>query len=300
MEIIDEFISLMKKKEIVINYLQIHEGSSLIGEYSRLDTKTRLNVYSVSKSITSIGVGIANDEGVFHLDDRLAQFFPEYNFEKLSPYLSEVRVKDFLTMTCGLGQKLFFSDDKERYATKDWIDYFMHSEFLYEPGVHFSYSNFNAYMLSCIVERQTGETLLDYMKPRFFEKIGIGNPDWMLCPMGHNTGAYGLMLTIDEMSRIGLFLLQNGVWNGERILSENYIREATVNHIHTNTPQSGYGYQFWINPDGTSYRADGKYGQYIVVVPENNLVVTVQALDTKNVFDDLWEKLVNPLKERCF
>lgn len=228
MEIIDEFISLMKKKEIVINYLQIHEGSSLIGEYSRLDTKIRLNVYSVSKSITSIGVGIAIDEGVFHLDDRLAQFFPEYNFEKLSPYLSEVRVKDFLTMTCGLGQKLFFSDDKERYATKDWIDYFMHSEFLYEPGVHFSYSNFNAYMLSCIVERQTGETLLDYMKPRFFEKIGIGNPD------------------------------------------------------------------------GTSYRVDGKYGQYIVVVPENNLVVTVQALDTKNVFDDLWEKLVNPLKERCF
>ena len=297
MKSIETFVRKMKEKDISINYIQAYKGEELLGEYSRLDTKTRLNVYSVSKSVTSIGVGIAIKEGVLTLNSMLKDIFPEYADKMEGTYISKINVEHLLTMTCGLRDKLFFSDDKERYEVKDWISYFMEQVFAYEPGTHFDYSNFNTYMLSCILERVTGQTLVEYLKTRFFEKLGIGNPDWLSCPMGHTTAANGLLLTIDEMSVIGRFLLQEGVWNGERILSAEYIRDASKNHISTNMPKYGYGYQFWVNPDGESYRADGKYGQYIIVVPKKELVVTVQALESKKFFDDVWEELVIPLEE---
>ena len=152
----------------------------------------------------------------------------------------------------------------------------------------------NTYILACIIEKVSSETLLSYMTSRFFNKIGIGNPDWLVCPKGHNTAANGLLLTIDEMSRIGRFLLKKGKWNGEQILSESFIEDATHNHITTNMPKAGYGYQFWINPDKKSYRADGKYGQYIVVLPEQQSVITMQALEGRKIFNDVWSELIVP------
>ena len=134
----------------------------------------------------------------------------------------------------------------------------------------------------------------DYMTPRFFDKLGIGNPDWLTCPMGHSAGANGLFLSIDEMSRIGQFLLHDGCWNGEQLLDPAYLHEAEKNQYPVNAPKHGYGYFFWTNPDDESYRADGMYGQYIVVVPKSKAVVTVQALDSKKFFDDVWSELVVP------
>lgn len=293
----NHFLQKMKEKDIVINYIQIYQNDRLIEEYGRLDKKTRLNVYSVSKSVTSLGAGIACDEGLLRLDDRLLDFFPEYREQKTAPAVKNITVRDLLTMTCGLKEKLFFADDPQRYQVKDWIDFFMKNDFCYEPGTHFEYSNFNTYMLSCVVEKVSGKTLLEYLKPRLFEPLHIGNADWITCPCGHTAAANGLLLTIDEMSSIGRLLLRKGEWEGQRLVSQAYIEEATQNHIHTNMPKCGYGYQFWINPDCTSYRADGKYGQYIVVVPDSDLVVSLQALESKKFFDDVWTDLVVPYKK---
>ena len=105
-------------------------------------------------------------------------------------------------------------------------------------------------MCSCIVERAAGCTLKDYMTPRFFDKLGIGNPDWLTCPMGHSAGANGLFLSIDEMSRIGQFLLHDGCWNGEQLLDPAYLHEAEKNQYPVNAPKHGYGYFFWTNPAG--------------------------------------------------
>lgn len=293
----NDFLQKMKEKDISINYIQIYQDDILVEEYERLDTKTRLNVYSVAKSVTSLGVGIARDEGFLRLDDRLLDFFPEYGTQKTAPAVEQITVRDLLTMTCGLKDKLFFSDDPDRYRIKDWIDYFMKNDFAYDPGTHFEYCNFNTYMLSCIVEKASGQTLLEYLKPRLLDPLQIGNADWLVCPCGHTAAANGLLLTIDEMSSIGRLLLKKGEWEGRRLVSQSYIEEATQNHIHTNMPKCGYGYQFWINPDYTSYRADGKYGQYIVVVPDSNLVVSLQALESKKFFDDVWTDLVVPYKK---
>ena len=298
MEIISGFLEKMKERDIVINYIQVYQGAQLLDAYQRMETKTRLNVYSVSKSVTSLGVGIAMGEGRLALEDRVLDFFPEYRHQNLHPNVSKITVRNLLTMTCGLTEPLFFADDARRYQEKDWVDFFMRNDFAYEPGSHFEYSNFNTYLLSCIVEKVCGQSLLDYMKPRFFEPLGIGNPDWISCPMGHTVAANGLLLTIDEMSAIGRLLLQNGKWEGSTLVPEVYLKEAVQNQVHTNMPKCGYGYQFWINPDYESFRADGKYGQYIVVVPKKELVISLQALDSKKFFEDVWSELAVPYLER--
>lgn len=298
MSLLTEFLQKMKEKDVVLHYVQVWHGEELLEEYSRLEQKTRLNVYSVAKSVTSLGIGIAMQEKFLTAEDKLLDFFPEYRHQDIHPNIKKITVHDLLTMNCGLSGKLFFSDDPKRYQEHDWVDYFFHNDFGFEPGTHFEYCNFNTYMLSCMIEKLTGQTLLEYMKPRFFEPLGIGNADWLTCPMGHSAAANGLMLTIDEMSAIGRLLLQKGKWQGTQLVPEWYIGEATKNQIKKDVPKCGYGYQFWINPDYQSYRADGKYGQYIIVVPEQELVVTLQALDSKKFFRDVWDELVVPYKEQ--
>ena len=290
----EEFIAKMKQKDIVINFVQAWRNDTLEESYARLDKPTRLHAYSVSKSVTSIGVGLAVQEGLLKLDDPVLKFYPEYDPATLAPNLRKMTVRDLLKMGCGSKDKMFFWNDAQRLQCKDWQDYFLRNAFPYEPGTRFEYNNFNTYMCSCIVERVAGCTLKDYMTPRFFDKLGIGNPDWLTCPMGHSAGAYGLFLSIDEMSRIGQFLLHDGCWNGEQLLDPAYLHEAEKNQYPVNAPKHGYGYFFWTNPDDESYRADGRYGQYIVVVPKSNVVVTVQALDSKKFFDDVWSELVVP------
>lgn len=295
MSYIERFLEKIKEKNIVINYIQISKGNEIVEEYKRVDTLTRLNVYSISKSVTSLAIGIALQEKLIKLDDKLIKYFPEIVPKNDLELINKIEIKHLLTMSCGVESKLFFSDDIERYITDDWIKYFFEKNFLHEPGEHFEYCNFNTYLLSCIIERVSGVKMLEYMKPRFFEKIGIYNPEWLECPHGHTVGAYGLLLTIDEMMKIGRLLLNNGTANGEEIISRKYIEEATKNQILNNTPKNGYGYQFWVNPDNKSYRADGKYGQYIIVVPEHDLVVCIQAFDSQKFYDDVWNELVVPI-----
>ncbi|KRM81612.1 serine hydrolase domain-containing protein [Liquorilactobacillus vini] len=296
MEYLDNFLKKVDNEKLNINYIQVYKNDKLIDEYSKIQPKTRLNVYSVAKSITSIGVGIALQEKLIELDDKIYTFFPQINFDKLNPLIKKITIENLLTMTSGLKSKLFFCDDPERYRVKDWVSYYFNSDFVYEPGTHFDYSTFNTYILSCVIESASGASLLDYMTPRFFEKIGIGNPNWLACPMGHTFGAHSLMLTIDEMSKIGSFLLHEGNYNGEQILSQSYIKKATTNKIAMSNVKSkyGYGYQFWINKDKISYRADGKLGQFIIVVPDSKLVVSVQSFEQRKLYDIIWSNLVVP------
>lgn len=119
-------------------------------------------------------------------------------------YLPKVTLEHLLTMTGGLENSLFFCDWEERYTTKDWIRYFFtNAVFANEPGSQWLYSNFNTYMLSCAIEKRAGTNLLEYLRNRFFEPLGIGNPDWTLCPIGHVHAANGLYVTIDEMANYG-------------------------------------------------------------------------------------------------
>lgn len=288
---IEAFMKYMQEKGEAIHYVQIYQNGRLMEEYSRTEKKTRLNTYSVSKSVASFAVGIAIEEGLIQLDSRILPYFPEIDPQECSEFCQRITVRHLLTMTSGLKNPLFFMDDEERYQTRDWVSAFFHAEFEHEPGTHFLYSNFNTYILGCLIEKVSKETLKDYLIPRLFIPIGIGNPDWLTCPLGHTTAANSLMLTADEMGKIGQLLLQEGNWDGKQLVPAWYLAEATKKQME-NPSADGYGYHFWINPDKNSFRASGKYGQSIIVIPDKNKVVVVQALCQNSIFQDVWNMLV--------
>ena len=286
----DNFTKKMSEEGKVLNYAQLYYDGEMIAEYNRLPTKTRLNSWSLSKSIIGIAVGIAVDEGLMDFDEKICDSFREYLPENPSRNLTELTVRNMLTMTTGLEYPLFFADDEERYITKDWVAYFFKQNFVYPPGERFLYSNFNTYILGVLIEKKTGRKLLDYLTEKFFTPLEIYSPDWTVCPMGHLHAANGLYLTIDEYARIGKMLYNGGVYKGKRIISEEYLKLATTNQVKNNPPKYGYGFQFWINPDG-SFRADGKFGQYIIVVPEKKLLIVTMGLEGNMSFEDVWNEV---------
>lgn len=297
MELEKAFLQLLetvKKGEPVINYFQVRQHGKIILDWGRLPQKTRLNTWSVSKSFISVAAGIAMDEGLISIDEKLCDSFQEALPENPSANLTELTVRHLLTMTTGLEYPLFFADDQERYVTEDWIRYFFSQNFCYAPQERFLYSNFNTYMLSCLIEKKAGRDMMEYLKERLFLPLKILSPDWTRCPMGHLHAANGLYLTIDEFGNFGQMLLDGGVFEGQRIVSENYLEMATKNQLPEEW-NTKYGFQFWINPDGVSYRADGKYGQYIIVLPQMDMVVAVQSLDGGDVFGKVWE-LIEKIK----
>lgn len=293
---LDDFIYKANKKNLSINYIQVNHLGETIAEYSRLSEYTRLELYSVSKSVTAIGVGIALDEQLITLDEKLYESFLEYETKDTFGNVKKITVKDLLKMSCGFEKGHFFRDDLMRYETNNWIDYFFRQDFPNKPGEKFVYSNFNSYMLAALIEKKSGERFIDYLKPRLFEPLGISNPDWTLCPSGHCHAAFGLSLTIQEITKLGEMLLNEGRYKGNRILSSEFLQNATKNQFPENYPKYGYGYQFWINPDGESFRADGKLGQYIIVIPKKDLVITVLSLESQKFFDFLWSDLVMALE----
>ena len=280
--LLDEFISEVKKADMNVNYVQVRKDGEIIADYSRLASKTRLNTWSACKSFVSIAVGIAIDEGIMRLDEKLCDCFAEYVPQNADESLMNLTVRDMLTMTTGVDNALFFADDSLRYTTKDWIAYFFSQKFPIENNTRFLYCNFNTYMLSCMIEKKTGQNLKDYLLDRLFNPLGILNPDWTTCPMGHCHAANGLYVTIDELANFGQMLLQKGYYNGKQIVSSDYIDEATKNQMPETEKNVKYGYQFWLGED--HYKASGKLGQFSIVIPDKNAVVAVMSLESKDVF----------------
>lgn len=292
-KVFDEFLEDVKKKEIVLNYVQVRKKGEIILDWGRMQQKTRLNTWSVSKSFVSVAVGIAMDEGLIQLDEKICDSFKEYLPDHPSENLTGLTVRHLLTMTTGFEHALFFSDDPDRYITEDWIAYFFHQEFPYQPGERFLYCNFNTYMLACLIEKKAGMDILEYLKPRLFTPLKIFSPDWTRCPKGHIHAANGLYLTIDDFGNFGQMLLDGGVFEGKRIVSKAYLDMATRLQVEEEW-EVPYGFQFWLNKDN-SFRADGKYGQYIVVLPEKDMVVAVQGLSDGEVFEEVWNNFIEKI-----
>lgn len=293
-DLIDEFLNEINKENMVINYIQVRQHDQVIADYQRLESKTRLNTWSVSKGFVSMAAGIALDEGIITLDEKICTSFQEYLPKNPSNNLLDLTVRHMLTMTTGLDNALFFTDDEIRYVTEDWISYFFQQNFCQKSGEKFLYSNFNTYMLGCLIEKKTGINLLEYLRYRLFEPLNIFSPDWTLCPKGHVHAANGLYVTIDELGNYGEMLLHKGTYNEKRIVSKAYVEEATKNQLDL-LDKNGYGYHFNINPDRKSFRSDGKFGQYVIVIPEKAAVIAVQALESKPIFPLLWKCIAEKL-----
>lgn len=311
-----DFMQKAEENHLLVLYCQVHKDGCMMDRttrFGKINTGltafagvSRMESYSTAKSFSAAGVGIALDEGLISLDERVADSFPELTYDVINSYALETTVEDMLTMSSGLSHPLFFRDSPERASVRDWPRYFYErGDFVYESGTKFLYSNFNTYMLGCLVERKAGVNLLDYMRFRLFEPLGIGNPDMTTCPHKHTVAANGLSINVDEMNRFGVMLLNKGVYNGKRVLSEKFVNAALSPKIATEVkgfwPSSkqtlDYGYQFWVDSPNQCGFLYGILGQFCLILSEKNAVVTVQALEENDrlLGSLIWEHIVEKL-----
>lgn len=253
-------------------------------------------LYSLSKSFTSTAVGLAISDGLLSTEDTVTSFFPDRAPAAISDNLAAMKVRHLLTMSAG----------HERDATGptviapdgDWARAFLGLPVPKEPGSLFVYNSAATYMLSAIVQKRTGKTVLDFLTPRLFRPLGFDHPTWATCPKGINTGGWGLSIRTEEIARFGQLYLQGGMWKGARLLPEAWVAEATTKKIaNGNDPNSdwaqGYCYQFWRCRHG-AFRGDGAFGQYCVVMPEQDAVVAITSGlgDMQSVLNLVWEYLL--------
>ena len=261
-------------------------------------------LFSLSKSFTSTAVGFAVAEGRLSVDDAVLSFFPEQAPKKVSANLAAMRVHHLLSMSTGHDQDATNRTlrRKDRNAAKAFLSLPVE----HAPGTHFVYNSAATYMLSAIVQKLTGQTLLDYLTPRLFEPLGIQGATWESY-VNHtgaavNFGGWGLSAKTEDIARLGQLYLQKGVWNGKRLLSETWVKEATSRQV-SNAPnpnpdwEQGYGYQFWrCQPEGV-YRGDGAFGLYCIVMPMQDTVLAITAgvPDMQAVLNVVWDKLLPAL-----
>jgi Beta-lactamase len=257
-------------------------------------------LFSLSKSFTSTAIGLAVAEGRLSVDDPVLSFFPKDAPTKISANLAAMRVRHLLSMSTGHAKDTMGRIEK-RYG-KNWVKAFLALPVEYEPGTYFLYNTGASYMLSAIVQKVTGMKLLDYLEPRLFAPLGIRDATWETSPQGINMGGYGLTIKTEEIARFGQLYLQKGVWNGNRILPESWIAEATSFQVpNTNTQTNpdwsqGYGYQFW-RCRHNAYRGDGAFGQYCLVMPDQDTVLAITSGlgDMQAVLTLVWDKLLPAL-----
>lgn len=250
-------------------------------------------MYSISKSFTSTAIGIATDEGILSFNDRICDIFADKMPEKASENLLKMNIHHLLSMNTGHAEcvlsRIVNSDD----PTAE----FLRQEVEFEPGTHFVYNNAATFMLSAIITRVTGMSMLDYLYPRLFKKLGIEPECWQANPNGINDGAVGLFVSAEELAQLGLLYLNGGVYNGERILSEEWVRLAQTVQSDSSGNGSpdwtaGYGYQFWRN-SAEGYRGDGAMGQICMILPERGIAAAVvsETADMQKGIDHFYELL---------
>ncbi|HSJ02842.1 MAG: serine hydrolase domain-containing protein [Verrucomicrobium sp.] len=266
----------------------------------------RHTLYSMSKSFTSTAVGFAVAEGRLKVTDKVVSFFPKDLPEQVSDNLAALTVKDLLTMSVG--------NEKEPTQTvvksENWVRTFLAQTITHTPGTVFMYNSAATYMCSAIVQKLTGQPILQYLTPRLFEPLGIQSPTWESCPLGINTGGWGLSVPTGALAKFGQLYLQKGQWQGKQILPAAWIEEATSFKIQQPDPAKpsrpkekndwlqGYAYQFWRCQNG-AYRGDGAFGQFTIVLPEQETVIAINS-ETSGMQDQLdlvWEHLLPALKK---
>ncbi|MHC1731266.1 MAG: serine hydrolase domain-containing protein [Bacteroidales bacterium] len=278
------------------------------GWWDPYSPELRHTLYSVSKSFTSTAVGLAVTEKLLSVDDKVVSFFPDQLPDTVSPFLADMTVRDLLTMTAGQ------SPDPSNEITssgKNWVTAFLSLPVVNDPGSQFLYNSMATFMLSAIVQKVTGEKLADYLQPRLFGPLGIEGMDWESSPEGINAGGWGLRVRTEDMAKFGQLYLQKGMWNGKQIIPAEWIEEATsfkIDQAPDASPETtaendwmqGYCYQFWRSRHNT-YRADGAFGQYIMVMPEKDAVVAItsESPDMQDVMYMVWNHILPAMKEEA-
>jgi CubicO group peptidase (beta-lactamase class C family) len=271
------------------------------------------SLYSLSKSFTSTAVGFVVAEGKLNVEEHVLKFFPDQRPPAVSDNLAALRVRDLLDMSVG------HATDSTPIITKehDWVKTFLSLPIEHPPGSTFLYDSGASYMLSAVVQKLSGQRVHDYLKPRLFDPLEIQGTTWDSCPLGVNTGGWGLSVTTDALLKFGQLYLRLGKWNGKQLLPREWVQEATTAKIQqpaaflpspgadleklkqTSDWHQGYAYQFW-RCRHNAFRGDGAFGQFCIVLPEQEAVIAIHS-NSRNLQDLLnivWEHLLPAMHDR--
>lgn len=258
-------------------------------------------MWSVSKSFCATAVGLCADDNLLSVGDTVINYFPDQLPDEVSENLRSMTIRDLLTMNCGHETEVAIRVvAAEVDTTTNWVSKFLAHPVTKQPGTWYCYNSIGTFMLSAIVQKVTGQKVNDFLTSRLWEPLHISQPEWWENPEGINCGGWGLYLKTEDMAKFGQLFLQKGKWNGQQLISEDWVAEASKYQVPSVpagsrpdnvaerglTPENcswmlGYGYQMWISPED-SYRADGANGQYIFVWPSQDAVIAITA-DSKDL-----------------
>lgn len=253
-------------------------------------------MWSVSKSFTAAAIGMCVDDGLLKVTDKVVDFFPDQLPAEQSDNLKAMTVHDLLTMNCGHEtEPAIRVVSQEVDTTTNWVGKFLAHPVTKQPGTWYCYNSIGTFMLSAIVQKLTGQKVNDFLSERLWQPLHINQPEWWENPDGINCGGWGLNLKTEDMAKFGQLFLQKGQWNGKQLISEAWVAEQSKYHVPSvpagTRPDEveakgltkencswllGYGYQMWMSPEN-AYRADGAFGQYIIVWPSQDAVITITA-----------------------
>lgn len=270
---------------------------------------SRIHIYSVTKSILSILIGIAIDKGsIKNVNQKVLEFFPDYQVKRNEKTIQNITLKDLLTMTAPYKYK--FAPYLKYFTSEDWVSFTLNllggrgkiGAFNYTPLI-------GPDLFSGILMKVTGKTVLDFATESLFAPLGIsvgGNvffhsskeqlafnratdiSGWVADPKGVNTGGWGLTLSTPDMAKIGQLYLNGGIWNGRRLVSAGWIDESTGVHSRWEKQNLSFGYLWWcVDENEHAYAAMGDGGNVIYVNTKKNLVISITSLFKPNVNDRL-------------
>lgn len=305
---ITNYLKAVKESGQDLHSLMILRHGKVVSEHWMGDNAANKNhiLNSVSKTFTATAIGFAVAENRIKVTDKVISFFPNDLPSEISPNLAALEIKDLLSMSGGHDADPTSIVTKEE---KNWERKFFEIPFVNKPGTKFIYNSAGTYILSAIVQKVTGQKVIDYLYPRLFRPLGITGAEWKTSPSGVNCGGWGLYIKTEDMAKMGQFMLQKGKWNGKQLLPEAWFNEATSIHIMQPAanagklkPQDsdwtqGYGYQVW-RCRYNAFRADGAAGQYIIVIPDKDAVIvtTAQIDDMQAEINLIWKYLLPALK----
>lgn len=298
---------IAKEKHELHSFMVVRHGYVVAeGWWQPYKPALRHTMYSMSKSFTSTAVGLAVSEGKLTVEDAVTSFFPDDLPAKVDDKLAALKVKHLLSMASGHEKE----PTSEMVKQENWAKVFLAAPLAYDPGTKFVYNSGATYMLSAIVQKVTGQKVIDYLTPRLFEPLVIEGMAWETCPRGINTGGWGLSVRTEDLAKFGQLYLQKGRWKGKALLPEKWVDEATTFKIQQPEPPKptrpkeqndwlqGYCYQFW-RSQHHAFRGDGAFGQFTVVLPDKDAVVIMTGEDSnlQGELDLVWEHLLPAMKD---
>lgn len=275
-------------KTVNIHSICISINGKTVLKLSTLTHKTNIPhaVHSASKSVTSLACGILISQNKLSLSDKLCDILPEIYNPLTKHAHKNITVENLLMMTTGVG-----FNETEVYSAEYYDKAFALSPLSFSPGTDFAYNSLNSYMLGRIIEKISGMKLNNFVNETIFTPLGISNYYWEECPKGHTKGGWGLYLSCEDMLKIGNLYLQNGIYNGTRIISKEWIKEATKKRIQTPAEigDFDYGYHIWVARDDSCYLINGMFGQNVFCFPKSKICVALNGgvddfFQTSNIY----------------